>query len=93
MKAYPDNVAKYSELYNKTNKKYNSISLLRLLSIFLLLFFMFYYIKTNEILYVIFAVLSFAGFVFLMKYKEFKITKILLNYLRKCKLKKKFLAF
>jgi len=67
MKAYPDNVAKYSELYNKTNKKYNSISLLRLLSIFLFLFFMFYYIKTNEILYVILAVLSFAGFIFLMK--------------------------
>ena len=67
MKAYPDNVAKYSELYNKTNKKYNSISLLRLLSIFLFLFFMFYYIKTNEILYVILAILSFAGFIFLMK--------------------------
>jgi DNA mismatch repair ATPase MutS len=67
MKAYPDNVAKYSELYNKTNKKYNSISLLRLLSIFLFLFFMFYYIKTNEILYVILAVLSFAGFIFFMK--------------------------
>ncbi|MFC4478657.1 MutS-related protein [Flavobacterium chungangensis] len=67
MKAYPDNVAKYSELYNKTNKKYNSISLLRLLSIFLFLFFMFYYIKTNEMLYVILAVLSFAGFIFLMK--------------------------
>ncbi|WP_427874125.1 MutS-related protein [Flavobacterium sp. MMS24-S5] len=67
MKAYPENVAKYSELYNKTNKKYNSISLLRLLSIFLFLFFMFYYIKTNEILYVILAVLSFAGFIFLMK--------------------------
>jgi DNA mismatch repair ATPase MutS len=67
MKAYPDNVAKYSELYNKTNKKYNSISLLRLLSIFLFLFFMFYYIKTDQILYVILAVLSFAGFVFLMR--------------------------
>jgi len=67
MKAYPDNVAKYSELYNKTNKKYNSISLLRLLSIFLFLFFMFYYIKTDQILYVILAVLSFAGFIFLMR--------------------------
>ncbi|WDF66199.1 MutS-related protein [Flavobacterium sp. KACC 22763] len=67
MKAYPDNVAKYSELYNKTNKKYNSISLLRLLSIFLFLFFMFYYIKTDQILYVILAVLSFAGFIFFMR--------------------------
>lgn len=67
MKSYQDKVSTYSELYNKTNKKYNSISLLRLLSIFLLLFFMFYYIKTNEILYVIFAVLSFAGFIILMR--------------------------
>ena len=67
MKAYPDNVAKYSELYNKTNKKYNSISLLRLLSIFLFLTFMFYYIKTDQILYVILAVLSFAGFIFFMR--------------------------
>ncbi len=67
MKAYPNNVTKYSELYNKTNKKYNSISLLRLLSIFLFLFFMFYYIKTDQMLYVALAVLSFAGFIFLMK--------------------------
>jgi len=67
MKAYLDKVTEYSELYNKTNKKYNSISLLRLLSIFLFLFFMFYYIKTNEILFVSAAVLSFIGFLFLMK--------------------------
>jgi len=67
MKAYPDNVAKYTELYNNTNKKYNSISLLRLLSIALFLFFMFYYIKTDQILYVILAVLSFAGFIVLMR--------------------------
>ncbi|MEN2488792.1 DNA mismatch repair protein [Flavobacterium sp. B11] len=67
MKAYPDNVTKYSELYNKTNKKYNSICLLRLLSIFLFLFFMFYYIKTDQILYVTLAVLSFAGFIFFMR--------------------------
>lgn len=67
MKAYQDNVTKHSELYHKTNKKYNSISLLRLLSIFMFLLFMFYYIKTNEILYVILAVLSFAGFIVLMR--------------------------
>ncbi|MBZ4034210.1 DNA mismatch repair protein [Flavobacterium sp. 17A] len=67
MKAYQDKVETYSELYHKTNKKYNSISLLRLLSIFLLLFFMFNYIKTSEILYVILAVLSFVGFIVLMR--------------------------
>lgn len=67
MKAYLDNVTEYSDLYQKTNKKYNSISLLRLLSIFLFLFFMFYYIKTSEILFVILAVLSFVGFIVLMR--------------------------
>ncbi|MFD1604493.1 DNA mismatch repair protein [Flavobacterium artemisiae] len=67
MKAYLDNVTEYSELYQKTNKKYNSISLLRLLSISLFLFFMFYYIKTSEILFIILAVLSFVGFIILMR--------------------------
>jgi len=67
MNSYQDKVAHYSELLNKINKRYNSLSLLRLLSIFLCLFLLFYYIKTNEILYVIFAFLSFVGFIFLMR--------------------------
>lgn len=67
MNSYQDKVAHYSELLNKINKRYNSLSLLRLLSIFLCLFMLFYYIKTNEILYVIFAFLSFVGFIFLMR--------------------------
>ncbi|EJG00057.1 MutS-related protein [Flavobacterium sp. F52] len=84
MKAYPDNVAKYTELYNKTNKKYNSISLLRLLSIALFLFFMFYYIKTDQILYVILAVLSFAGFIVLMRiHSRLSIQKLLAETLLK----------
>jgi len=84
MKAYQDNVSTYSESYHKTNKKYNSISLLRLLSIFLLLFFMFYYIKTDEILYVILAVLSFAGFIFLMRiHSKLAFQKLLVETLLK----------
>jgi len=84
MKAYPDNVAKYTELYNKTNKKYNSISLLRLLSIALFLFFMFYYIKTDQILYVILAVLSFAGFIVLMRiHSQLSFQKLLAETLLK----------
>ena len=67
MDSYQNKVAHYSELFNKINKRYNSISILRLLSIFLCLFLLFYYIKTNEILYVVFAVLSFVGFIFLMR--------------------------
>src|SRR5688572_19115756 len=67
MNSYQDKVAHYSELLNKINKRYNSLSLLRLLSIFACLFLLFYYIKTNEILYIIFAFLSFVGFIFLMR--------------------------
>jgi hypothetical protein len=67
MNSYQSKVAHYSELFNKINKRYNSISILRLLSIFLCLFLLFYYIKTNEILYIVFAFLSFVGFIFLMR--------------------------
>lgn len=67
MNTYQNKVTQYSELFSKINKRYNSISLLRLLSIFLCLFLLFYYIKTNENLYVVFAFLSFVGFIFLMR--------------------------
>lgn len=67
MEAYHNKVEYYTALFNKINKKYNSISILRLLSVFLCLFLLFYYIKTNDILYVAFAFLSFVGFLFLMR--------------------------
>jgi hypothetical protein len=67
MEVYQNKVEHFSELFNTINKRYNSISLLRLLSAFLCLLTLFYYIKTNEILYVGLAFLSFVGFVFLMR--------------------------
>jgi len=67
METYQNKVAHYNELFDKINKRYNSISILRLVSVFLCLFSLFYYIKTNEILYVAFAILSFVGFIFLMR--------------------------
>ena len=67
MDSYQNKVIHYSELFNKINKRYNSISLLRLLSVFLCLFSFFYYIKTDDNLYVIFAFLFFVGFIFLMR--------------------------
>ncbi|RUT72067.1 DNA mismatch repair protein [Flavobacterium cupreum] len=67
MDFYQNKLTQYSELFYKINKRYNSISILRLLSVFLCLIFLFYYIKTNEIPYVAFAFLSFVGFIFLMK--------------------------
>ncbi|WP_253792395.1 DNA mismatch repair protein [Flavobacterium sp. HSC-32F16] len=67
MEAYLSKVELYSKIFTQINKRYNSISLLRLLSIFFCLFMLFYYIKTNENLYVIIAFLSFVVFLFLMR--------------------------
>ena len=67
MEAYQNKVKHYTAIFSKINKRYNSISILRLLSVFICLFLMFNYIKTNEILYVVFAFLSFVGFLFLMR--------------------------
>ncbi|KIO52746.1 MutS-related protein [Flavobacterium hibernum] len=67
MEVYQNKVEHYSKVFSRINKRYNSISLLRLLSVFLCLFLMFYYIKTSEILYVVFAFLSFVGFIILMR--------------------------
>ncbi|MBF4487648.1 DNA mismatch repair protein [Flavobacterium sp. CSZ] len=67
MESYQNKVEHYTAIFNKINKRYNSISILRLLSVFLCLFLLFYYIKTNEILYAAFAFLSFVGFLFLMR--------------------------
>jgi len=67
MEIYQKKVTQFNEAFQKINKRYNSISILRLLSIFISLFSLFYYIKTNEILYVVFAFLSFVGFILLMR--------------------------
>ena len=68
MDFYQNKVVHYTEALSKTNKKYNSISILRLFSIFICLYLGFYYIKTNEILYLICAFIFFIGFVFLMRF-------------------------
>lgn len=67
MNLYQNKVAHYTEALEKINTKYNTISVLRILSVFLCLFFLFYYIKTSEITYVIAAFLSFAVFIVLMR--------------------------
>ncbi|TDW47851.1 MutS-like protein [Flavobacterium sp. 270] len=84
MKVYQEKTVKYSEQYNKINKRYNSISLLRLLSVFLFLFFMYNYIKTDETLNVISAFLSFVGFIFLMRiHSRLSFQKLMTNSLLK----------
>ena len=67
MNLYQNKVAHYSETLEKINKKYNTISVLRLLSIILCFFFLFYYIKTSQIVYVVAVFLCFLSFVILMR--------------------------
>ncbi|MBF7093565.1 DNA mismatch repair protein [Flavobacterium sp. ALJ2] len=67
MEQYQKNSNSYSDALNTINKKYNSISLLRLLSIILCFVLGYYYIKTDASVYLITAVLSFLGFVVLMR--------------------------
>ncbi|MDI6034773.1 DNA mismatch repair protein [Flavobacterium sp. LB2P84] len=57
----------FSAVLNEINKKYNSISILRLLAIVFFLVSMYYYIKTSEIIFIISSVLLFGLFVFLMR--------------------------
>ncbi|SHH03688.1 MutS domain V [Flavobacterium fluvii] len=67
MDLYQNKVAHYAGALDKINTKYNTISILRLLSIFICLICLFYYIKTDQTTYVVSAFLSFVGFVFLMR--------------------------
>ena len=57
----------YSEELNKINKKYNSISFFRLLSIIAFLAFIYYYIQNSALLFAGLAVLFFAVFILLMR--------------------------
>lgn len=67
MTLYQNKVALHTEALEKINAKYNTVSIFRILSIFICLFFLYNYVKTNQIDYAIFAFISFAGFVFLMR--------------------------
>jgi hypothetical protein len=67
MEIYSAKVKNYSERLNKINKKYNSISFLRLISILLFLGSLYFYLKASETIFLILAVFFFIGFVFLMQ--------------------------
>lgn len=57
----------FSTVLSEINKKYNSISILRLLAIVFFLLSMYYYIKTSEIIFIVSSVVLFGLFVFLMR--------------------------
>lgn len=67
MEIYKSKFEHYSNVYNKISKRYNSISILRLLTVFFCLAMLFYNIKTSETHFALLAFLSFAGFLFLMR--------------------------
>jgi hypothetical protein len=67
MKIYSAKSKSYSEELNNINKKYNSVSFFRLLSILLFLGSLYFYLDGSEIIFVILAAFFFMGFVFLMR--------------------------
>ncbi|CAM3108658.1 MutS-related protein [Flavobacterium frigoris] len=67
MDSYSAKSKSYSQELSKINKKYNTISLLRLLSVVLFLGSLYYYIKNSEIIFIVSAVFFFAGFIILMR--------------------------
>ena len=67
MEIYKTKKEDYLVQLNSINKKYNSISFLRLISIVLFLVSIYYFLKTNDTLYVIAAILLFAAFIVLMR--------------------------
>lgn len=67
MDSYSTKSKSYSQELSKINNKYNTISLIRLLSIVLFLGSLYYYIKNSEIIFIISAVFFFAAFIVLMR--------------------------
>ncbi|RKS14258.1 DNA mismatch repair protein [Flavobacterium sp. 120] len=67
MEIYKVKKEAFSTVLNGINKKYNSISILRLLAIVFFLVSMYYYIKNSEIIFIVLSVLLFGLFVFLMR--------------------------
>ncbi|MFM2369207.1 MAG: hypothetical protein RL619_1507 [Bacteroidota bacterium] len=68
MEVYKAKKEDFSIALNTINKKYNSISIFRLFTIVLFLVFMYYYIKTSEVFFIVLAVFFFGLFIVLMRF-------------------------
>lgn len=68
MEVYKVKKEAYSEALYKINKKYNSISILRLLTIVFFLVSLYYYIKTSTVFFMVLAVLLLVLFIVLMRF-------------------------
>jgi hypothetical protein len=100
MEVYKKRSKTYSEELSKINKKYNSISLLRLLSILLFFVTLYYYIKKEDNIFIISAVSLFAFFIFLMRLhtklvfqKELKEALVAINNNETSYLKREIIPF
>ena len=67
MEIYKAKKIRFSKALTAINKKYNSISILRLFTILLFLVSIYYYIKNSEIIFIILSVVLFGLFIFLMR--------------------------
>lgn len=67
MEIYKAKKIRFSTALTAINKKYNSISVLRLLTIVLFLISSYYYIKTSDIMFVVASIVLFGAFVILMR--------------------------
>jgi DNA mismatch repair ATPase MutS len=68
MEVYKSKKESFSAQLNTINKKYNSISFFRLLTIVLFLVSIYYYLKTDEVVLIILTVILFGSFVLLMRF-------------------------
>ena len=67
MEIYKAKKIRFSTALTAINKKYNSISVLRLLTIVLFFISCYYYIKTSDIIFVVASIVLFGAFVILMR--------------------------
>ncbi|WP_291105104.1 MULTISPECIES: MutS-related protein [unclassified Flavobacterium] len=84
MKRYESNSTRYNQDLNTIKTKYNTISLFRLMSIFLFLGMLYYYLKNNSVSLLFLAAIFFIIFVILMRMHsklqfQRKITETLLD--------------
>lgn len=68
MKIYKEKTIIYLDKLKLVKKKYNSISLLRLVSVLLFLVALYYFIQTNSVVFVVLAALLLFFFIFLMRF-------------------------
>jgi hypothetical protein len=84
MKVYQDKITQFTIVLTAINKKYNTISFIRLSVILLFFVSIYYYLDNQASLYLVLSIIFFIGFLFLMRIhskllSDKKITKALLD--------------